>query len=158
MKSKETASSWVDFTILFALVDQISLPTLMLERKAGFEGHFTNHSLRQSCATRLYEAGMPEQVIVETPGHRSCDGVREYKCASSTFKRKAIEILQGTIPKKVEIDSKEKEENLINNDVEQKVDRGLGKKVVEEKKNEDYNQSVLVVISTYSTKIVILYQ
>ena len=65
-------------------------------------------------------------------------------------------ILQGTIPKKVEFDAKEKEENLINNDVEQKVERGLGEKVVEEKKNEDYNQ--LVVISTYSTKIVILYQ
>ena len=46
VKSKETASSWVDFTIRSALVDQISLPTLMLTRKAGFEGHFTNHSLR----------------------------------------------------------------------------------------------------------------
>ena len=31
---------------------------------AGFEGHFTNHSIRRSCATRLYEVGVPEQVIV----------------------------------------------------------------------------------------------
>ena len=116
MKSKEK-SSWVDFTILSALVDQISLPTLVLTRKAGFEGHFTSHSLRLICATRLYEGGMPEQVIEETTGHRSYDGVREHKFASSTFKRKASGILQGTIPKKVEIDAKEKEENLINNDV-----------------------------------------
>ena len=95
---------------------------------------------------------MPEQVIVETTGHRSCDGVKEYKCASSTFKRKASEMFQGTIPKKVEIHAKEKEENLINSDVKQNVERWLGEKVVGEKKIEDYNQSVLVVISTYSTK------
>ena len=78
-------------------------------RKAGFEGHFTNHSLRRSCATQLYEGGVPEQVIVETTGHRSCDGVREYKCTSSTLKRKASEILQGAIPKKVEMAAKEKD-------------------------------------------------
>ena len=60
---------------------------------------------------------MPEQVIVETTGHRSSDGVREYKCTSSTLNRKASEILQGTIPKKVEMDVKEKEEKLFNNDV-----------------------------------------
>ena len=65
---------------------------------------------------------MPEQVIVETTYHLSYDGVREYKCTSSTFKRKASEILQGTIPKKVEIDA---EENLINIDVEQKVEMEL---------------------------------
>ena len=29
-------------------------------RKAGFEGHFTNHSLRRSCATQLNEGGVPE--------------------------------------------------------------------------------------------------
>ena len=89
-------------------------------RKAGFEVHFTNHSLRRSCATRLYESGVPEQVMVETTGHRSSDGVRKYKCTSSTLKRKTSEILQGTILKKVEMDVKEKEEKLFNNDVEQK--------------------------------------
>ena len=117
-------------------------------RKAGFEGHFTNYSLRRICATRLYEGGVPEQlqVIVETTGHRSCDGVREYKCTSSAFKRKASEILQETTPKKVEIDAKEKEENLINNDVEQKVEMELGEKVVEEKQNEGYTQSVVIVL------------
>ena len=33
MTNKETASSWVDFTILFALVYQISLPTLTKSNK-----------------------------------------------------------------------------------------------------------------------------
>ena len=56
---------------------------------------------------------MPEQVIVETTGHRSCDGVREYKCTSSTFKRKASEILPGATPKRAEIDVKEKMKNCL---------------------------------------------
>lgn len=121
-------------------------------------------ALRRSCATRLYEGGVPEQVIVETTGHRSCDGVREYKCTSSTLKRKASEILQGATPKRAEIDVKEKNEKLFNNDVEEKYDgqreetglQGLSEKVLDENQSEDYNQSV--VISTHSTKIVISYK
>ena len=41
------------------------------------------------------------------------------------------------------MDAKEKEENPINNDVEQKVEMGLGEKVVEENQNEDYIISLL---------------
>ena len=64
-------------------------------KNAGFEGYFTNHSLHRSCATRLYNAGFPEQVIQETTGHRSSDGIKAYKCTSSSLKRKASELLQG---------------------------------------------------------------
>ena len=60
-----------------------------LMRKAGFEEHLTKHSLPRSCATRLYNGGVLEQVIVETTGHWSCDGVRKYKCTSSTFTEKS---------------------------------------------------------------------
>ena len=56
--------------------------------KAGFDGHFTNHSLRRSCATNLYDNGVPEQVIQETTGHRSVEGVRAYKRTSSAMKHK----------------------------------------------------------------------
>ena len=31
--------------------------------KAGFTGHYTNHSLQRSCAAKLYENKIPEQVI-----------------------------------------------------------------------------------------------
>ena len=68
-------------------------------KNAGFEGHYTNHSLRRSSASRLYDAGMPKQVIQETTSHRSSDGVKAYKCTSSSLKRKASEILQGNLPK-----------------------------------------------------------
>ncbi|XP_062573148.1 zinc finger MYM-type protein 2-like [Saccostrea cucullata] len=45
---------------------------------AGFTGHYTNHSLRATAATRLYDAGIDEQLITEKTGHRSTS-VRSYK-------------------------------------------------------------------------------
>ena len=36
-----------------------------------FPGYFTNHSLRASCASRLFHAGVDEQFICKTTGHRS---------------------------------------------------------------------------------------
>ena len=47
--------------------------------KGGLEGHFTNHSLRASSATRLFEAGVDEQLIMQRTGHTSVEGVRSYK-------------------------------------------------------------------------------
>ena len=44
----------------------------------GEDNYFTNHSLRRTCATRLYENGLDEQHMAIT-GHRSKDGVRTYK-------------------------------------------------------------------------------
>lgn len=41
-------------------------------------GH-TNHSLRRTCATRLYQNGADEQQIMAITGHQSKDGVRTYK-------------------------------------------------------------------------------
>lgn len=51
--------------------------------ECGIVGHKTNHSLRATCATRLYEKGVDEQVIMERTGHRSTKGVRSYKRTSS---------------------------------------------------------------------------
>ena len=50
--------------------------------KAGFDGHFTNHSLRRRCATNLYDNG----VIEETTGHRSVESVRAHKRTSSAMR------------------------------------------------------------------------
>ena len=49
---------------------------------AGIPGFRTNHSLRATSATRLYAAGMDEQLIMERTGHRSVGGVRSYKHTS----------------------------------------------------------------------------
>ena len=49
--------------------------------RAGFEGHYTNHSLRATSATRMYNAGVEEQVIQEFTGHHSL-AIRSYKKTS----------------------------------------------------------------------------
>ena len=64
---------------------------------ASFEGYYSNHSLRKTCATQLYDKGLPEHLIQETTGHRSADGVRCYKHTSSSAKRRASEIVQGCL-------------------------------------------------------------
>ena len=66
-------------------------------KSASFEGYYSNHSLRRTCATRLYDKGLPEQLIQETTGHSSADGVRCYKHTSSSAKRRASEIVQGCL-------------------------------------------------------------
>ena len=48
-------------------------------KQAGVDGYYTNHSLRASAATRLFEAGVDEQLIMQRAGHSSTCGVRSYK-------------------------------------------------------------------------------
>ena len=43
---------------------------LMCE-KAGISGHKTNHSLRATAATEMYQGEVPEKLIQERTGHRS---------------------------------------------------------------------------------------
>ncbi|XP_046565575.1 uncharacterized protein LOC124274278 [Haliotis rubra] len=63
-------------------------------QRAGLTGHRTNHSLRATAATRLFEAGVDEQLICEVTGHRS-SAVRSYKRTNSAQKRKLSSLLQG---------------------------------------------------------------
>ncbi|VDI01280.1 Hypothetical predicted protein [Mytilus galloprovincialis] len=60
----------------------------------GLEGKRTNHSLRASAATRLYQAGVEEQLICETTGHRS-SAVRSYKRTANFQQNESSEILYG---------------------------------------------------------------
>jgi hypothetical protein len=43
-----------------------------------FLGFYSNHSLRATCATRLFESGIDEQLIAKQTGHRSL-AIRSYK-------------------------------------------------------------------------------
>ena len=51
---------------------------VMCER-AGIQGHKTNHSLRATAATELYQADVPEKLIQERTGHRSLKTLRVYE-------------------------------------------------------------------------------
>ena len=46
---------------------------------SGIDGRKTNHSLRATCASRLYQSNVDEQLIMEHTGHQSAIGVRNYK-------------------------------------------------------------------------------
>jgi hypothetical protein len=60
----------------------------------GLFGYRTNHSLRATAASRLYDEQVDEQLICEVTGHRS-NAVRNYKRTTDTLKRKVNAVVQG---------------------------------------------------------------
>ena len=64
-------------------------------RVGGVEGYKTNHSLRVTTATRLFQSGIDEQLIMDRTGHRSVDGVRTYKRISEDKKKHTSKILNA---------------------------------------------------------------
>lgn len=60
--------------------------------EAGFVGHYTNHSLRATTATRLFQHNCPEQLIAEQTGHSS-NAIRRYKKASLAQKKEVSQLL-----------------------------------------------------------------
>ena len=113
-------------------------------KSASFEGYYTNHSLRRTCATQLYDKGLPEQLIQETTGHRSADGVRCYKRTSSSAKRRASEIVQGSL----------KEEAITCKVRKQEYEENEGEGEISETKEQENR----IIISTKNTNIVINYR
>ncbi len=55
---------------------------------AGVDGHYTNHSLRVTAATRMFSKGIEEKVIKERTGHKS-DAVQAYERTSEDLLKKA---------------------------------------------------------------------
>ena len=51
---------------------------------ADIKGNITNHSLRASSATQMYDStsGVPEKMIQERTGHRSLEALRMYERTS----------------------------------------------------------------------------
>ena len=59
----------------------------------GVGGYKTNHSLRVTSATRLFQNGAEEQLIMEVTGHRSTEGVCLYKRVSSEQREALSDVL-----------------------------------------------------------------
>ena len=64
-------------------------------KMAQIEGKFSNHSLRATSASRMFDKNVPEQVIKEITGHRS-ECVRVYKCTSDAMLKSASNHISGT--------------------------------------------------------------
>ena len=93
-KKKYCANCWY----LDAPVGENKLRSFVkhLTTKAGIPGFFTNHSLRASSCTRMYQSGVEEQVIQEVSGHRSL-AVRSYKHTSDRQREIASNSIFGDI-------------------------------------------------------------
>ncbi len=77
--SKRTPQTWyVDKPVG---INVLSKTVGNLMSRISREGRFTNHSLRVSAATRMFNDGIEEQVVKEKTGHHS-DAIRAYKCTA----------------------------------------------------------------------------
>lgn len=63
-------------------------------KEAGLKGFYTNHSLHSTAATRLYNAGLDEQLVCEITGHRS-NSVCSYKRTSEKQKKSASQVIMS---------------------------------------------------------------
>ncbi len=63
--------------------------------KSGIEGRYSNHSLRSTATSRLFHAGLDEQLIMLRTGHSSTKGVRTYKRANEQQLEETSNILNN---------------------------------------------------------------
>ena len=87
--------------------------SIMAEAGFGDRGNYTNHSLRASKATRLFERGVDEQLIAEQTEHRSLSALRKYKRTSDNLKKEVSDLLQPSSS-----DSKTAESNTTTTDTD----------------------------------------
>ena len=64
--------------------------------EAGYDRHYTNHSLRVSLATRLFDAEVNKELIMSRTGHSNTDGMHAYKRASNKLKQLTSDKLNNT--------------------------------------------------------------
>ena len=95
-------------------VNKLKNTIIEICKEAGFTGKFTNHSLRATCASRMYDRDIPEQIIKEVTGHKS-EAVRVYKRMSDHLRETASRTLG-------EVDLEKKQKECENKVVEQTGD------------------------------------
>ena len=66
-------------------------------RQANIEGNFTNHSLRATCATQLFNAGVPEVLVQKQTGHKSLDSLRLYERVTTSQKKVVSGIIRPIV-------------------------------------------------------------
>ena len=65
-------------------------------KDAKIDGNFTNHSLRATGATALFNAGVPEAVIQKRTGHKSSDALQLYERVNDDQLQAVSNILGST--------------------------------------------------------------
>ena len=68
-----------------------------MKAAANIKGYFTNHSLRVTATTRMYDAQLDEATIMNRTGHCSADGARAYKWITNKMQEISSAILNGRV-------------------------------------------------------------
>ena len=63
-------------------------------KSAKLDGYFTNHSLRRTGTTRLFQAGIDRKLVKEFTGHRS-DAVDQYQITSDRQREVISKVIEG---------------------------------------------------------------
>ena len=83
----------------YSSTSKIGVNTLKQMLKTMFEDAGlkakTNHSLKATCATRMFNSGIDEQIIMAKTGHRSIKGVRSYKRIGDHHLKEACITIDG---------------------------------------------------------------
>ena len=86
LKPLKTPKGNVWFTKLSIGHNTLSNTVRHVCEAGGITGFKTNHSLRVTTATRLFQSGVDEQLIMSSTGCHSIEGVRTYKRVSEEQK------------------------------------------------------------------------
>ena len=65
----------------------------------------TNHSLRATGASMMFQAGVPEKIVQERTGHRSLEALRMYECTTITQHMEVSRVLSAWKVQKDEVKS-----------------------------------------------------
>ena len=64
----------------------------MVSSASGASG-YTNHCLRATAMTHMYNQGVPEKIIADRSGHRGLHGLRAYEHPSTELEKAAGDII-----------------------------------------------------------------
>ena len=67
-----------------------------LSAKSDIGVHYTNHSLRATAITRMFNSGIPEKVIAENSGHRSTKALRCYERTSQKQQQTVTSVVNNS--------------------------------------------------------------
>ena len=114
--ARTTPACWYSTRVLG--VNAIKSTVGKLLKDAQLDGFFSNHSLRRSSTTRLFQAGVDRKILKEFTGHVS-DAVDKYQITSEVQRQRLSEVISGEKVNKTKVVSvDEKEEKDHNNSVE----------------------------------------
>ena len=66
-----------------------------LSKMSGVEVHYTNHSLRATAITHMFNCGVPEKVIAENSRHRSTKALQCYEKTSEELQQAITKVINN---------------------------------------------------------------